>query len=184
MDRLAGEVLRSHPVETFLMTVESTIYIALFPLRSPAATLLGISGGSPGWGLMSGAPSADRLRFELRKMLWSPALTSLVVFQMLIGLAMWAGVALALLGYLKAAIGYRIWILDLTLISIVMMVVGAGAEADVRLRAPVVPLLAIVAGLGYSNWVGASKRPIRLLAWVPRLIARRRSPQFEYNCVR
>src|SRR5262249_11258755 len=64
MDHLAEKVLVSDPLEALWMTLEGSIYMALFPMRSPVATLLGISGGSAGWGLMSGAPSTDRLRFQ------------------------------------------------------------------------------------------------------------------------
>jgi hypothetical protein len=149
MDRLAVDVLLDHPMETLAMTLENAAYIALFPMRTQVAYVFGTSGGSPGWGLSSGAPSADRFTVELRKLLGSPALSVLVAFQVLMILAMWTGVIWALRRCLHAPIDYRVWTLYLTSVATVLLVTGAGGEADVRFREPAVPLLAIVAALGY-----------------------------------
>lgn len=150
MDRLAKDVLLAHPMETLAMTVENAGYIALFPMRTQLAYVLGTSGGSEGWGLSAGAPRTSRFKAELRKMLGSPILSILVAFQELTLLAMWAGVIWALLRCPRSSAEYRLWTLFPTLVSMVLLLTGAGGEADVRFRVPVVPLLAIVAALGYS----------------------------------
>ncbi|HSR57392.1 MAG TPA: hypothetical protein VLL57_04350, partial [Candidatus Binataceae bacterium] len=157
MDRMAENVLLAHPIETALMTLESAIYLALFPMRTQVANLVGTSGGSTGWGLSSGAPGAGRFKSELDKVLGSPVLSALIAFQMLMLLAMWAGVVWALLRCLRASHNYRVWVFYLTLVSMVLLVVGAGGEADVRFREPVVPLLAIVAALGYFPALGRGR---------------------------
>lgn len=157
MDRMAENVLLAHPIETALMTLESAIYLALFPMRTQVANLVGTSGGSTGWGLSSGAPGAGRFKSELDKVLGSPVLSALIAFQMLMLLAMWAGVVWALLRCLRASHNYRVWVFCLTLVSMVLLVVGAGGEADVRFREPVVPLLAIVAALGYFPALGRGR---------------------------
>ncbi len=159
MDALAKEVLLAHPVEALAMTLENGAYIALFPMRTQLAYLVGTSGGSEGWGLSAGAPSASRFRTELGKVLRSPMLSALIAFQMLMIIAMWGGVIWALLRCLHAPADYRVWTVYLTLVSIVLLVTGAGGEADVRFRIPVVPLLAIVAALGY--FPALSRRVVR-----------------------
>ena len=154
MNRLAEEVLLAHPMEALAMTLENTVYIALFPMRTQVAYLVGTSGGSAGWGLSAGAPSVTRFRAELGKMLRSPTLSALIAFQVLMELAMWAGVIWALFQCLRAPADYRVWTLYLTLVAMVLLVIGAGGEADVRFREPVVPLLAVVAALGYFPALG------------------------------
>ena len=149
MDRMAEGILLAHPIEAALMTIESAIYLALFPMRTQVALLVGTTGGSTEWGMSTGTPSVGRFRAQVDKMLRSPLLTVLVAFQMLMLMAVWAGVAWALLRCLRGSREYRIWVFYLTLVSMVLLVVGAGGEADVRFREPVVPLLAIVAALGY-----------------------------------
>jgi len=109
--------------------------------------------------LSAGAPSATRFRTELGKVLGSPMLSALIGFQMLMIIAMWGGVIWALLRCLHAPADYRVWTVYLTLVSIVLLVTGAGGEADVRFRIPVVPLLAIVAALGY--FPALSRRVVR-----------------------
>ena len=148
MDRLAMDILLAHPMETLAMTVENAAYIALFPMRTQLAYLLGTSGGSAGWGLSTGAPRTSRFRAELRKMLSSPVLSATVALQELMLVAMWVGVLWALLRSPQSSAEYRLWTLFLTLLAIVLLVTGAGGEADVRFRVPVVPLLSIVAALG------------------------------------
>lgn len=150
MDRMAEQVLFAHPIEAAVMTLESAAYIALFPMRTQVADLVGTGGGSTGWGLSSGAPSAGRFRAELDKVLASPVLSALIAIEMLMLLAMWAGVVVALVRCVRAPRDYRLWVLYLTVVSLVLLVVGAGGEADVRFREPVVPLLAIVAALGWT----------------------------------
>jgi hypothetical protein len=143
MDRLAEDVLFAHPTETVAMTLENAAYVALFPMRTQVAYVFGTSGGSTGWGLGAGAPSAARFRTELSKTLHSPILSALIAFQVLMVLALWSGVIWALLRCWHAPISYRVWTLYLMLVSVLLLVTGTGGEADVRFREPVVPLLAI-----------------------------------------
>ena len=149
MDQLSKEILLAHPMEAVAMTLENAAYIALFPMRTQLAYMLGISGGTAGWGLSAGTPSVARFKTELDKVRSSPTLTALIAFQMLMGLAMWIGVIWALWRCRRVSADYRVWAMYLTLVSAMLLVIGAGGEADVRFREPVVPLLSIVTALGY-----------------------------------
>jgi hypothetical protein len=164
MDSLAKQVLLAHPVQALEMTAQTSVYIALFPMRTQLAYMIGTTGGSEGWGLSAGTPSVSRFRTELDKMLHSPLLSALIAFQVLMTIAVWVGVAWALLRCLDAPAGYRAWTLYLTLVALVLIVIGAGGEADVRFREPVVPLLATVAALGYFPAVSR----VRQLGWAAR----------------
>jgi hypothetical protein len=154
MDSLAKQVLLAHPIQALEMTAETSVYIALFPMRTQLAYMIGTTGGSQGWGLSAGTPSVSRFRSELDKMLHSSVLSALIAFQVLMIVAMWVGVAWALLRCLYTPADYRVWTLYLTLVALVLIVIGAGGEADVRFREPVIPLLATVAALGYFPVLG------------------------------
>jgi hypothetical protein len=149
LNRLAIRILLRHPFEIFAITAQSTAYMALSPMRAPLAYLLGIPTGPPSLGLSAGAPSLARVRAVLQGLLESPALTVLEAFQVLMVAITWIGVARALLRWREASTEYRMWSLYLFGLAVLMLALAAGGEADVRFRVPAVPLLAVVAGLGY-----------------------------------
>ena len=149
MDRLSKEVLLAHPMEAVAMTLENATYITLFPMRTQLTYMLGIGGGTAGWGLSAGSPSAARFNAELGKILRSPTLMVLLAFQMLMTLAMWVGVVWALWRCRRGSGEFRVWVLYLTVVSTMLLVSAAGGEADVRFRVPVIPLLAIISAMGY-----------------------------------
>jgi hypothetical protein len=149
MNRLAIPILVANPVQTLAMTIESTAYLALTPIRTPLAALVGTSGGSGGTGLAAGAPSIGRVRDVVKQVLGSPLLAALVGFQIVMILFMWAGIARAGLRWPRATAGYRLWTAYPAAVGIILLIMAAGGEADARFRAPVVPLLAVAAALGY-----------------------------------
>jgi hypothetical protein len=149
MERLAMEQLMRRPLGALAMTAQSSVYLALTAVRSPLARLLGIEGWSAGNGLNAGAPSLTRFAAVVRKLWRSPLLAVLVVAQLLITLAIWVGVGRALSRCLNADREYRLWTLYLTGTAILLLVLAAGGEASARFRVPAIPLLGIVAALGY-----------------------------------
>lgn len=152
MHRLAVNILRQNVLTTIMMTAQSTAYLALAPIRSPLARMLGTSGGSEGNGLAAGALSASRVDQIIQAVRQSYILTVLVIFQIIYMVVLWVGVikALARTWYVKG--DYRYWIWYLCAISVFLLIPAAGGEADVRFRAPVIPFLSIVAALGYFFW--------------------------------
>lgn len=161
MDRMGLQVVEAHPLEAAVMTLQGSAYLALSPIRSPLAAMMGTAGASTGDGLNAGAPSAARIRNTLRKMLQSPALTAAVLFEGLLTLLLWIGIVRAAVGLAKGGPEYRVWVIYLTIAGILLMVLAAGGEADVRFRAPVIPLLAVVAALGYFPAIATLKKPQR-----------------------
>lgn len=150
MDRMGLRVLEAHPLDAAAMTLQGCVYLALSPIRSPLAAMIGTVGASAGDGLNAGALSAGRIRQTLGTMLRSPVLSVLVLFEALLTLLMWTGIVEALIRCARMRNEkYRLWVLYLTIAGVVLMVLAAGGEADVRFRAPVVPLLAVVAAIGF-----------------------------------
>ncbi len=146
-------VLLSHPYEALEATIQGAIYMAIVPDRSMLARQLGLRGGYRELqvGLNAGAPNVGRFKTEINRLLQSPTLVALMGFQMLLILAMWTGFACALFRCRQASRVYRLWVLYLAGVAMMFIVLAAGGEAAVRFRVPVVPLLAIVASLGYNQ---------------------------------
>lgn len=176
MERLALSYLERRPFATLAMTLQSALYLALTPMRSPLARLLGIAGASSGGGLNAGAPSLARLATVERKLVQSPVLATLVVVQMLTTLAVWAGVGLALKRCFSAGAEYRFWTLYLTGVAAMLLLLAAGGEADARFRVPAKPLLAIVAVLGYFGEGAGNRRPGAEHRFIARPLRSRQGP--------
>jgi hypothetical protein len=157
MNHLAMRTLVANPLQTIAITLQSWLYLAAAPLRSQVAVLVGTAGASQGDGLNAGAPSLGRLKGVLRLVLQSRILTALVLFEILLTALLWIGIARAVAECVAARAEYRIWMLYPAAAGAILLVLAAGGEADVRFRAPVIPLLAIVAALGYFPRPGESK---------------------------
>jgi hypothetical protein len=149
MKSLAFGILKTHWKQAAAMTLQSAAYLAVAPMRSPVARMIGTAGSSKGDGLASGAPSLGRVRATLARMFESPTLTVLVVLEALLTAFTWIGVAIAVVRSRWLGGNYRVWVLYTTFVAILLFTLAAGGEADVRFRAPIIPLLAAVAALGY-----------------------------------
>jgi hypothetical protein len=134
MDRMGFRVLEAHLFEAAVMTLQASIYLALSPIRSPLAMMMGTPGAFMGDGLNAGAPSASRILNTLRTILQSPLLSVLVVFEAVVTLLAWIGIAKAVIRCVRMPNEYRIWVLYLTVAGVFLMVLAAGGEADVRFR--------------------------------------------------
>jgi hypothetical protein len=150
MNSLAFKVLEANPIETFLMTAQASIYLAVTPMRSPVARMIGTAGSSEGNGLNAGALTIHRVRDTLMAVLQSPLLTAMVLLQVVLTIFLWVGIAWAAIHCLRRDGNYRFWVLYLFGAGALLVVLAAGGEADARFRSPAIPLLAAVAGLGYA----------------------------------
>jgi hypothetical protein len=152
MMRLGKHIVVAHPREALIMTFESTLYMAAVPDRNALAWVLGLHDWQiqPGQASLAAEPlTLTGVSAQILRTLQSPLLTFLVLFQgVLIGFT-WLGMARALSLSLDRDRDYRLSILYLAAMAILFIVLAAGAEATVRFRMPIVPLLAIVMGLGY-----------------------------------
>jgi hypothetical protein len=155
MTEAGQQILLSHPGEALKATIQGTIYMAIVPDRSMLARQLGLRGGYRELqvGLNAGAPNVGRFKREINRILQSPTLVALLAFQMLLISAMWIGCAFALRRCWRGSPVYRLWVIYLAGVAMLFILLAAGGEAAVRFRVPVVPLLAIVASLGYSQGI-------------------------------
>ncbi len=148
MNRMGFEVVESYPWQAAAMTLQAAAYLALSPIRSPLARMLGTQGATAGDGLNAGAPSLGRVRMALQSMFGSPLLTALVALEAGLTLVLWIGIANGLARCRRVPNDYQMWVVYLAVSGVLLMVLAAGGEADVRFRAPVIPLLAAAAALG------------------------------------
>jgi len=149
MNRLAIGILKNRWHEALAMTLQSLVYLAVAPMRSPLARMLGTKGESSGIGLSGGALSFSRIRGALLRTWESPGLTFAVVVEVVLTVAVWIGVLLALVRVPTQLSRHSVPVVFLTATALLLLALAAGGEADVRFRAPISPLLAGVAALGY-----------------------------------
>ena len=149
MNHLSIGILKNRWPEALAMTLQSLIYLAVAPMRSPLARMLGTKGESSGIGLSGGALSFSRIRGALQRTWESPGLTFAVVVEVVLTVAVWMGVLLALVRVPTQLSQYSVPVVFLTATALLLLALAAGGEADVRFRAPISPLLAGVAALGY-----------------------------------
>jgi Dolichyl-phosphate-mannose-protein mannosyltransferase len=160
MTILGQQILLAHPHETFLMTLKAILYIAVVPDRSGLAWVLGLPGGypQPHVGLATRPLSLGLIGVEVRHTLQSPVLMFLLIFQIALIGFVWLGVIRGLLRSKHTGADYRMWIRYLTAIAMLFIALAGGAEATVRFRVPIVPLLAVVTGLGYFPAAATASR--------------------------
>ncbi|HTY54036.1 MAG TPA: hypothetical protein VMB26_02485 [Candidatus Binataceae bacterium] len=163
MNQLGFMVIRAHPIEAAVMMLQGSIYLALSPMRSPLAATIGTSGVYHGDGLNAGAFSISRISNTFRLIWQSPVLSVLILFEALLTMLVWAGIGVGLVRCARGQSEYRVSVTFLTATGILLLVLAAGGEADVRFRVPVVPLLAAVAALGYFP----QRRGVDQVAGVP-----------------
>jgi hypothetical protein len=149
MNHLATRILVAHPKTTLVMTLQSFIYLCLSPVRTPLAMMIGTTGGSSELGLGSGPASLGRIQRIIASVTRSPALTILVVVQIVWVTMIWFGALRGLYRCRNSSREYRLWIGFPLVVALSLLALPAGAEADVRFRAVAIPLLAIAAALGY-----------------------------------
>jgi hypothetical protein len=151
-----GTLLR-HPIDALAMTAESFLFVAIVPDRSNLDGTFSIEGGGlPAGqaGLNQGSPSWSRVRTRLNTIMRSWKITALVGVQLLITLLVWLGVLLAV-RHVKMISASVVWVFFPLVISSSLLLLASGPEATSRMRMPVVPILAMVAAVG---WFGG--RPV------------------------
>jgi hypothetical protein len=151
LNAAAKHILLAYPFQTIEVTIEGTLYNAIAPMRSELSAWLLM--GAREHGLNSLNMTVGASRNLLRKLLSSPLIAFLVGIQLLTMLVLWAGLTIALWRSLRASYEYRVWCTYLAVIAVMFVGLAGGGEASQRFRVPVVPLLAIVAGLGFFEGV-------------------------------
>jgi hypothetical protein len=142
----ARAVLARHPVDTLVMSLRSVAWLAIVPDRANLNALLRTHARSSVF-LIASQGTAQRIRETLH----SPLLSAFVALQIPLVIAMWAGVALALV---RAVVRPRREIAAILLplgVAFLMLLTGAGPGAIARFRMPALPFLGMLSGLGWSQ---------------------------------
>jgi hypothetical protein len=146
----SARILLHDPVGALAMTLRSFVWLAVVPDRGGLNELLGTRAGATSYLAATG-----ELRARFHQLLRSPLLTVLVILQLALIAFTWIGVALALVRlYGTSARDIAVVLIPLG-VALAMILMASGAEAYARYRMPAIPLLAILAGIG---WSGASLR--------------------------
>ena len=144
----AIHILLNDPAGTVSMTARSFFWLAVVPDRGGLNELLGTNAGATSYLAATGEIGA-----RLKQLVHSPLLTVLVLLQLILTAFTWIGAALAVIR-LRGRPRREIAVVLIPLgVALVMILLASGAEAYARYRMPAIPLLAIVAGVG---WSGAS----------------------------
>ncbi len=150
MTEMGLKTVEAHPFEAAIMTAQAFDYLALSPIRTQLANLLGDTAAMHvGNGLNAGSLNFGRIRRALGAISESPLLSALITFQVLTVLLVWVGLVIAILRCANSGVDYRLWVLCPAAAGVLLLLLASGGEADVRFRVPAIPLLAIVAALGY-----------------------------------
>lgn len=149
MNRRALRILVGHPWETIVVTVQGFVWLLIAPSRTLLAKLLGTPGGSTELGPGSGRVTLSRLTRLLDQVAQSKLLTALIALQFLVTAVIWIGVLRSLLKIRKSSPEFRAWIIYLLSVAMLLLVTASGAEAAVRFRSVVMPLLSVAAAMGY-----------------------------------
>jgi hypothetical protein len=151
MFKRSMQILRSNALATSILSFRILIWLAIVPDRANLNAILGTNARSSQFLVAS-----SDIVLRIKDLLHSPTLTILVLSQMALIAFMWIGVGRALLGLLGRKRQDVVMLMYLLGIALLMMFLAAGPEAIARYRAPAMPFLAMVAGVG---WSGASKTP-------------------------
>ena len=138
------EIFRSDPAATLIMTARCLLYIAVVPDRLFLNRILGTKGGAT-----KGVPASAELSFKFTDMVRSPLLTALVMIQLPLLGSIWLGALMSLRKCRERPFRDQIELGFILLIALTLIVLAAGPEASARLRTPAMPLLSILAAVGW-----------------------------------
>jgi hypothetical protein len=161
---LAIEGLRiiiHHPFAFTAMTIWSLLYVSWVPDRAPLAHFLGVIPNTH-----TSDPGSIRIE-ALARQLWtghfagfgalcanelhsSTVLTLLVAFQLMMMGFVWAGAILAFKRYRRRSPPARCILFALA-VAFLILLPASGPEATARFRTPAIPLLALLAGVGWFD---------------------------------
>jgi 4-amino-4-deoxy-L-arabinose transferase-like glycosyltransferase len=151
MLRGSAHILLSNALATAVLSLRILIWLAIVPDRANLNAILGTNARSSQFLVAS-----SDIVLRLKDLLHSPTLTVLVLLQMALIAFVWIGVGRAMIEIRGRKRQDVVMLMYLLCIALVMLFLAAGPEAIARYRAPAMPFLAMLAGVG---WSGASKTP-------------------------
>lgn len=135
-----------YPAATLIMTARCMAWLAIVPDRGSLNELLGTHGGAASY-----LAATSNIEERIRQLLRSPLLTVLVVLQLMLNSFVWLGIARVLVGLRGKSIRHKAFVLIPLGVALAMMATAAGAEAYARYRMPAIPMLVMLAGIGWSG---------------------------------
>jgi len=150
MWRRGLKILMAHPLATLKMISRSLIWLAIDPIASPLAAMLGIREGSePNEGRQLSGAVTRGARFMRH-----PVMGALLIFQFLCAAFEWLGVGLCLFR-LRWNLGRDMLLMVPAVVVMVFLfmlsALGAGPAAVVRFRVPVMPFIVMLAAIGWLS---------------------------------
>jgi hypothetical protein len=146
MKQRALRIIKNDPIAFILMTVRCFLWLMVVPERADLNGFLGTNAGATSYLAASGDISA-RIR-EIRR---SPLLTALVALQFMVTILIWIGVGRVLTGLCHKSAVEISMILFMLMLTMGFLVLASGAESVARFRLPVIPLLAVLAAIGWCG---------------------------------
>ncbi len=143
MIRRTIQIARNDPGASLIMTLRCLAWLAVVPERGNLNAYLGTDAAG------SYFAASGNVRERIREMLHSPLLTALVTLQFMMIVFVWTGVVRALVTLGPKSSHERCLILIPIILTVAFLGLAAGAESIARYRLPVVPLLAILAAIGW-----------------------------------
>jgi hypothetical protein len=143
MMRRTIQIVRNDPAASLIMTMRCFAWLAIVPERGNLDAYLATNAGG------SYFAASGNVRERIREMLHSPLLTALIGLQFLMIVFVWVGVLRALATLRHKSSLERSLILIPLILTFAFLGLAAGAESIARYRLPVVPLLAILAAIGW-----------------------------------
>jgi hypothetical protein len=146
MKQRALRIIRKDPVAFILMTMRCLLWLMVVPERADLNGFLGTNAGATSY-----PAASSNIGARIQEMRRSWPLTALVASQFLITILVWIGVGRMLTGLCnKSAVETRM-ILFMLMLTMGFLGLASGAESVARFRLPVIPLLAVLAAIGWSG---------------------------------
>jgi 4-amino-4-deoxy-L-arabinose transferase-like glycosyltransferase len=143
------KVIAAHPFEFVRMSLVSMLWLAVIPDRANLSIVMSRLDPS-----IPNLPAGSGLAAKAETLFRSPAITSILVFQLALIFVVWVGVIRALV----SPVPRRGELFVLVFIALTMLALASGPEAGSRYRTPAIPFLAIAAGVG---WFRNTRRAAR-----------------------
>jgi 4-amino-4-deoxy-L-arabinose transferase-like glycosyltransferase len=153
----ALEIMGADPVATVVMTLRCFVWVAVVPDRVNLSEFLGLKAGAA----QTFHPASGDMLVRLDNLFHSPVLTVLIGFQIIPVFFTWIGVMLAVWGLRNRSWHEAAYVLYPLMIALFLILLAAGPDGVARHRMPAMPLLAMLAGVGWSAVRTAPQRRSR-----------------------
>jgi 4-amino-4-deoxy-L-arabinose transferase-like glycosyltransferase len=146
LSRRSWKIILSHPEASFIVTTKYFLYLLVVPAGSFLSGMLGLEWQAPQAG---NGDSFEKLPSTLRRLIESPIMTFLIIYQIALALFILFGIARAVLSYRSFRFEEQLALGFLLCVSLLLLGIAAGADTKFRNRMPVAPFLSMIASAGW-----------------------------------